>query len=66
MKTYNSIDEINQDLKRLKLEREIAWEEMKGLKYDVQDDLSTYNWLSTAASAVKKYGILYFIRKLLR
>ncbi len=66
MKTYSSIKDINQDLKRLNLERQIAWEEMKSLKHDVKNDFSSYNWLSTAFSAVKKYGVLYLIRKILR
>lgn len=66
MKTYSSIKDINQDLKRLNLERQIAWEELKGLKHNVKDDFSSYNWMNTAISAVKKYGILYLIRKILR
>lgn len=66
MKVYTSIEQINQDLKRLKLEREIAWEEMKGLQHEVKEDLSAYNWIGTAFSAVKKYGIIYMIRKMFR
>ena len=66
MKLYSSKDEIDEDLKRLNLERQIAWEEMKGLRYEVKEDLSSYNWLNTALSAVKKYGLLYMIRKLLK
>ena len=66
MKTYNSINDINQDLKRLKLERQIALEEMKGLKYELKKDFGAYHWLGTALSAIGQYGILYFIRKLFR
>jgi hypothetical protein len=66
MKRYNNVEDINQDLKRLSLERQIAWEEMKGLRHEVKEDLSPYSWLSTLISAVKKYGILYLIRKILR
>jgi len=66
MKRYTSHEEINLDLKRLTLERQIAWEEMRGLKQDVKEDLSPYNWLGTALSALKKYGIIYMIRKILR
>lgn len=66
MKLYSRKDEIDKDLKRLNLERQIAWEEMKGLRYEVKEDLSSYNWLNTALSAVKKYGLLYMIRKLLK
>ncbi|APQ17265.1 hypothetical protein A9200_07705 [Maribacter hydrothermalis] len=63
---YKNFDEIEFNLKRLKLEREIALEELKGLKHDVQQDLSPYNWMSSAFSAAKKYGMLYLIRKILK
>lgn len=60
------MDEIKYDLKRLSLERQIALEEIKGLKADIKEDLSPYNWLGTLLSAVKKYGILFLVRKLFR
>ncbi|WP_419213122.1 DUF6327 family protein [Maribacter sp. X9] len=63
---YKNFAEIEFDLKRLKLERQIALEEIKGLKQDVKDDLSPYSWVSTVISAVKKYGILYLIRKVIK
>lgn len=66
MKRYTNFEEINLDLKRLNLERQIALEEIKGLKQEVKEDLRPYNWLSTALSAIKKYGIFYLIRKILR
>ncbi|PIB30450.1 hypothetical protein BFP77_04150 [Maribacter sp. 4U21] len=63
---YTNLEEVEYDLKRLSLEREIALEEIKGLKQDVKEDLSPYSWMSTVMSAVKKYGILYLIRKIIR
>jgi hypothetical protein len=63
---YNNFNEIEFNLKRLKLERQIALEEIKGLKQDVKDDLSPYSWISTVISVVKKYGMLYLIRKVVR
>lgn len=66
MKIYNNIEDINNDLKRLHLQRQIAWEEMKGLRHEVKEDLSPYNWVNTLLSAAKKYGFLYLIRKILR
>ncbi|MEH6512347.1 hypothetical protein [Maribacter arcticus] len=63
---YKNFDEIEYNLKRLKLEREIALEELKGLKQDVQEDLSPYNWVSTAFSAAKKFGMLYLMRKIVK
>ncbi|WP_282048672.1 hypothetical protein [Maribacter aquivivus] len=63
---YKNFNEIEYNLKRLKLEREIALEELKGLKQDVQEDLSPYNWVSTAFSAAKKFGMLYIMRKVVK
>lgn len=63
---YQNFNEIEYDLQRLDLERKIALEELKGLKQEVKEDLSPYNWLSTSLSIVKKYGILYLIKKILK
>lgn len=63
---YKNFEQIEYDLKRLDLERKIAMEEFKGLKQEVKQDLSPYSWLSTVLSFVKKYGILYLIRKIFR
>ncbi len=66
MKSYNSAEEIKKDLKRLHLERQISWEEMKGLRYKVKEDLQAYNWLNVVFSVAKKYGMLYLMRKLFK
>lgn len=63
---YTNFDQVEYDLKRLNLEREIALEEIKSLKQDVKEDLSPYSWMSTILSSVKKYGMLYLIRKIIR
>jgi hypothetical protein len=63
---YKNFEEIEFNLKRLKLERQIALEELKGLKQDVQDDLSPYKWVATGFSAIKKFGLLYLVRKVIK
>ena len=63
---YNNLEEVEFDLKRLQLERQIALEEIKGIKQDIKDDLSPFSWISTAISALKKYGMLYLIRKIIK
>jgi len=63
---YKNFEQIDYDLTRLNLERQIALEEIKGLKQEVKEDLSPYSWMTTVLSAVKKYGILYLIRKVVR
>ena len=66
MKSYQSFKEIEQDLKTLNLKRQIALEELKMSKHDLQDSVSPHKWLSTALNAAKKYGIIYLIRKVLK
>jgi len=63
---YSNFEEIAYDLKRLKLEREIALEEIKGLQQDIKEDLSPYSWMSTALSLLKKYGMWYLIRRVVK
>lgn len=66
MSRYNSFEEINRELKQLKLRRAIATEEMKGIKYELQNSLQPLNLIGTALRVIKKYGIIYFIKKWLR
>ncbi|WP_299101391.1 DUF6327 family protein [uncultured Winogradskyella sp.] len=63
MKTYTNFDDIDNDLKRFKLERDIAWEELKLVKADFKEDLQPLNWLSTALKLTGKYSFIAIIRK---
>ena len=65
-KEFTNFDEIKLELKRLDLERQIAWEELKGLKEDVKEDLNPLSWVSTALNYMGKVGSLYFIKKLFK
>ena len=66
MKIYKSFDEIDFDLNRLKLERQIAWEEMKGIKNDFQEDMKPLNWVNTGLKVAGKYGFIVLLKKLIR
>lgn len=66
MKTYKSFDEIDYDLNRLRLERQIAWEELKVLKNDFQEDMRPLNWMNTGLKAAGKYGVLLLLKRLIR
>lgn len=66
MKTYNSFEDIEYDLKRLELKREIALEEMKVLKYQVHEELSPYNWIKTASKILGKIGTVLIVKKIFR
>ncbi|MUU77596.1 DUF6327 family protein [Winogradskyella endarachnes] len=63
MKTYTSFNDINNDLKRYKLERDIAWEELKLIKNEYKEDLQPLNWVSTALKLTGKYSVVALIRK---
>lgn len=66
MKTFGSFEEIEQELHRLKLERQIGIERMKGLKGEFTDHLKPVNWIGTAASIGWKYGSFFLLKKLFR
>ena len=63
-KNYSSFEEIDYDLKLLNLERKISIEELKGLKYDLQEDLSPYTWLRTGLRLFGKFGKIMLLKKL--
>ncbi|MBP8793453.1 MAG: hypothetical protein KBH29_09765 [Lutibacter sp.] len=66
MRIYNSFNEIDFELKRLNLERQIALEEVKRAGNKVQDDLNPYNWILPTLGIIKKFGVLFLIKKLFR
>jgi len=66
MKEYKNKGEINHALKRLSLERQIAWEEIKGLKGDFKESIQPYNWFGPIVSSAKQYGIQYLISLLFK
>jgi len=61
---YSSFDEIEYDLKRLALERQIAWEELKAIKYEFKHDLKPQTWYHSALSYVSRLGGIVLLRKL--
>ncbi|SDH89742.1 DUF6327 family protein [Winogradskyella thalassocola] len=62
MKTYTTFKEIENDLTRHKLERDIAWEELKLIKTEYKQDLEPLNWISTALKLTGKYSFIAMIR----
>lgn len=66
MKAYTSFAEIETELKRLKLERQIGMEELRGIKGEFSDDLKVKNWLGTAVSFAWKYGLFLLLKKIFK
>ncbi len=66
MKPYQTFEDIETDLKRLDLERHIAWEEMKLLKSEFQEDLKPANWLQTVLNIAGKYGLFLLAKRIFK
>lgn len=66
MKIYESFDEIDRDLKKLSLEQQIAIEELKIVKSDVEHTLRPINILSSVFTYASRYGILLLIKKIFK
>jgi len=66
MSSYQSFDEIENELKKLNLEREIAFEELKIVKHDFEDILKPLNWVNSILQYTGKYGILLMIKKIFK
>ena len=64
MRTYNSFDEIDFELKKLNLERKIAWEEIKQSSHNFQEILTPYNWIIPIFRGLKKFGLLFILKKI--
>jgi len=63
MKIYQNFNEIDSDLKLLSLERQIALEELKIVKKDVEKNLKPIGIISSGFKFVRKYGFLLLIKK---
>jgi hypothetical protein len=66
MKQYKTFEEIDYDLKRLNLERQIAFEELKGFKGEVKEDLKPLHWIQTLIKYASKYGSYLLLKKIIK
>ena len=56
MKQYRTQEDIKRDLRRLQLEKQIAWEELKVVKSDFKETLQPYTGLQTGFKMASKGG----------
>jgi len=66
MKKYNTFDDIDNDLRRLDLERKIAWEELKLVQGKVEEDLQPINLMVTVFKVIGKVGLFKLLKKIIR
>jgi len=62
---YSNFEEIDYNLERLDLERQIAFERLKFVKDDYKDAFNTVNLLQSGAKYAGLYGIYLIIKKML-
>ena len=65
-KNYQSFEEIEMDLKLLSLQRQIAVEELNGLKNQFQDDLQPLNWIKSVFQIARKFSTLLLLKKIFK
>ncbi len=63
---YSSFKEIEYDLKRLNLERQIAVEQLKSFKVQVQEDLQPLNWVQSGFKLAGKLSTVVLLKKLFK
>lgn len=60
---YTNFKDLDTDIKRLDLERKIAWEELKLLKTEVKADFRPFNWVEPIIKVASKYGVFVLFKK---
>ena len=65
-KSYSSFKEIRHDLKKLQLQREIAYEEIVNHKHMIENEISSLNWIVTAFNIFKKFGAFLVVKKIFK
>ncbi|APY00832.1 hypothetical protein CLV86_1605 [Lacinutrix venerupis] len=65
-KTFLNFNDIEVELRRLDLEREIAKEELKSVKGDLKESLQPAEWMQTGLKVAGKIGSMMLLKKLFR
>ncbi|WP_299674945.1 hypothetical protein [uncultured Tenacibaculum sp.] len=65
-KSYRNQKEIAKELKKLKLQRKIAFEEIKLIKYEFKENISINNWMTTVVKTITRLGMYNLAKKLVR
>lgn len=66
MKIYHSSESIENDLKILNLERQIAIEELKVVKLKYKKGFEKYIWIPFVFKLVKKYSVILLLKRFLK
>lgn len=63
MKVYQSFDEIDRELRKLSLERQIAYEELKSVKNDFEESIKPMSMIGGLLKFFSKYGALMLVKR---
>ncbi len=63
---YSNHEEIDYNLERLSLERQIALEKLKIVKDDYADHFKPLGWMQSGIKLAGKYGIFVLLKKLFK
>lgn len=63
---YSNHEEIDYNLERLSLERQIALEKLKIIKDDYVDIFKPLGWMKSGFKFAGKYGIFILLKKLFK
>jgi len=63
---YSNLEEIDYNLERLGLERQIAYEKLKIVKDDYSEIFRPLSFIQSGLKFAGKYGIFYLIKKLIK
>lgn len=66
MKHYKTEEDIALGLKKINLEKQIAWEELKGIKGEFKEAIQPPNWLQTGYKIFSKFGMMMLFKKIVK
>ncbi|AXO79923.1 hypothetical protein DZC78_05805 [Olleya aquimaris] len=66
MAQYKTQEDIEINLKRLRLEKDIAWEELKGIKGDFKEAVQLPNWLQTGYKMISKFSTMMLLKRIIK
>lgn len=66
MRNYQSFEEIEYELQRLQLERQIGIEKLKIKKSEFADNFKPLNWVTSIAKFAGKYGVFMVVKNIFK
>lgn len=66
MAQFKTEEDIERALKKLNLEKQIAWEELKGIKGDFKEAIQPPHWLQTGYRMFSKFGMMMLLKKIIK